>query len=384
MHKNQPKEINGKIFSIREIQIISFLVNGRSVKFIARSLKISSRTTESYIQNIMEKLECSSRTQLIEILEKSDIFKSLNENYIVLLKKQKKKKYVITIMFILIVSLSIYIFSSRKNVIKNELKIPEKSSRLERVSVLKKMEQILKKQNGMKFLILHGIGGSGKTTLSRQYALSSNDEIIWEINAENDISLFCSLKELAENLLKDSGDKEMLYSINNTENIAQTIKFLLAFVQKKLKAKDNKWLLIFDNVTNFNAIARFIPRDSKIWGSGKIIITTRDENILENYAFGSNNTLKTEELHKKEILELWNKNRKKNNSQKLANKIIRYVPPFPLDTCVAASSLNDSENFAANQNLPTNTEDRKNIFQKHEKVSWKQPLKISWIKIKNF
>ena len=53
--------INNIKFTQREIDIISFIVNGRSTKKIASYLSISPKTVENYVRNIMLKLECNSR-----------------------------------------------------------------------------------------------------------------------------------------------------------------------------------------------------------------------------------------------------------------------------------------------------------------------------------
>lgn len=59
-------------FTHREIDIISFIVNGRSTKKIATFLSISPKTVENYIRNIMLKLECNSRESIIDFIEHSN------------------------------------------------------------------------------------------------------------------------------------------------------------------------------------------------------------------------------------------------------------------------------------------------------------------------
>jgi DNA-binding CsgD family transcriptional regulator/tetratricopeptide (TPR) repeat protein len=61
-------------FTPREIDIIAFIISGRSAKETAQFLSLSPKTVESYTRNIMVKLECNSREEIIDFVEKSDQF----------------------------------------------------------------------------------------------------------------------------------------------------------------------------------------------------------------------------------------------------------------------------------------------------------------------
>lgn len=52
----------------REIQSIHYLVNGYTAKHIANALNLSHRTIECYIANIKAKLDCYTKSQLIQKL----------------------------------------------------------------------------------------------------------------------------------------------------------------------------------------------------------------------------------------------------------------------------------------------------------------------------
>lgn len=73
--------IKGIKFTHRELDIIAFIISGRSSKKIAALLSISPRTVENHIRNIMVKLECNSRECIIDFIEKSGEFLALKKHY---------------------------------------------------------------------------------------------------------------------------------------------------------------------------------------------------------------------------------------------------------------------------------------------------------------
>ena len=77
--------IKGIKFTCREIEIIACLMNGRAVKRIAVFLSIAPKTVETHMRNIMLKLECNSREEVIDFIEKSEKFLLLKNYYISLL-----------------------------------------------------------------------------------------------------------------------------------------------------------------------------------------------------------------------------------------------------------------------------------------------------------
>jgi len=70
---NQNTDDNIKI-SARERECLNLLIRGMTAKEIARSLALSPRTVEFYIENLKKKFNCSNRIELIakafDILEK--------------------------------------------------------------------------------------------------------------------------------------------------------------------------------------------------------------------------------------------------------------------------------------------------------------------------
>lgn len=61
----QPADNNGKL-SEREIQVVKLIARGLSAKETSRELKISVKTVETYKLRAMEKLQLSSRAELVK------------------------------------------------------------------------------------------------------------------------------------------------------------------------------------------------------------------------------------------------------------------------------------------------------------------------------
>ena len=69
-YSDRLKVINGIKFTQREIDTLAFILCGRSAKTTASLLAISPKTVETHTHNIMLKLGCSSRENIIDFIEK--------------------------------------------------------------------------------------------------------------------------------------------------------------------------------------------------------------------------------------------------------------------------------------------------------------------------
>ncbi|MCC8369350.1 MAG: LuxR C-terminal-related transcriptional regulator [Rickettsia endosymbiont of Oxypoda opaca] len=162
---------------------------------------------------------------------------------------------------------------------------------LNRPNITNKIDKIFKDAGDIKTVALSGLGGVGKTTIARWYANNQKANIIWEINAETKITLLASIERLAYALGQKLEDKQQLAIIEEIENIKIREQEILLFVQKKLKTLSN-WLLIYDNVESFKNIQEYFPYNSNSWGKGRIILTTRDGNIISNSYIKSDNVIR--------------------------------------------------------------------------------------------
>lgn len=78
---NEVEIINNKQFSKREVDVIACIISGRTAKKIAALLSIAPRTVESHIYNIMLKLGCNSRNNLIDFIEQTGKYSLIKQHY---------------------------------------------------------------------------------------------------------------------------------------------------------------------------------------------------------------------------------------------------------------------------------------------------------------
>ena len=234
--------------------------------------------------------------------------------------------------------------------IRSDLHLPHQKALLNRSGILTKIDKMFKSQQSeIKSVTLIGMGGAGKTTLSHLYARSQNNPLVWEINAETKESLLNAFKDLAYALSKTPEQKSDLNLIQKNTNIVEQEKQLLFFVKNRLK-EESPWILIYDNVEILSDIKDFIPADEKAWGSGNILMTTRDINSQNTSYINPENVVFIDELEQAEALTLFTqilydkKPSQLNVSQRAESaQILQKIPHFPLDISVAAYYIKNTQ-----------------------------------------
>lgn len=235
--------------------------------------------------------------------------------------------------------------------IRSDLPLPHESTLLNRSQILKIIDEKLKKQEGIQTIALMGvvgIGGAGKTTLARQYARAAKDFVVWEINAETHASLVNSFEDLARAIAETEAEKRELRLLSEIKNPEKRERDLFLIIKKKLRNKPS-WLLIYDNVENVGIIKRYFPSDPKVWGNGKVIVTTRDKNFKNNTLVNSEAIIDIETLSPKEQFQLfknilYGKAQKINSERKQEiENFLPNLPPFPLDISTAAYYIKDTK-----------------------------------------
>lgn len=219
--------------------------------------------------------------------------------------------------------------------------IPAANTTLKRPSLMTKIGERFKGGEDIQTVVLVGIGGAGKTTLARQYLYSQKSPVIWEINAETKTSIETSFKNLAHALVKTQEQRNELDFIQRQTPDEQAKAFLL-FVKKHLKEKSN-WFLVYDNVASFSDISTHFPHDPEMWGTGKVLITTRNINMKDVCHIKPENIITIGELGNDESLTLLCEILYNNPPSSLtgpqreeACNFLQNIPPFPLDVSVAA------------------------------------------------
>jgi DNA-binding CsgD family transcriptional regulator len=387
-------------FTSREIDIIASILHNRGEKKIANLLSISSRTVSSHVHNIMLKCKSHSKDGIIDFIEQSGKLPYLKEYYIELLINEKlqqklkkitdqkeidsitqefeknyekikaslsgdiypseksfktdnkkgKSLYSLKLIIIpIIIAISIIIFFqaqyNSKHVLehivaRSDLILPHDNILLKRTQLQQEIERKISGPESIKTVVLVGIGGAGKTTLAREYARKQNNPIVWEINAENGCLLY-SFENLAYSLTTSEEERVEINNIQKMNNVDEKIKKLESFLAKKAR-KNPGWLLIYNNIESFENIRKYFPYNAKVWGTGRVIITTRDANISNNSYISNNNIITVGELTYDEKLELFNKiidqniDKVSDLEKRQLENLIQTLPSFPLDVSTAA------------------------------------------------
>ncbi|WP_161634611.1 tetratricopeptide repeat protein [Rickettsia tamurae] len=223
--------------------------------------------------------------------------------------------------------------------------LPNENILLKRHEASNKLNKILT-QSPLKIniAVLLGVGGSGKSTIAKQYGKDQKSKIVWLLNAETKQNLIISFENLAYALCDNNMDRQELRNILNIKDIRKQEAQLIFFTQKQLK-QAGTWLLIFDNVTSLQDMVNFFPFSADSWGSGALIITTRNSNITNNELIDADNVIRVGEISRAEKLELFKKITKKSASlnkisQDKIEEFLDQIPSFPLDVSLAANYLN--------------------------------------------
>jgi NB-ARC domain len=148
------------------------------------------------------------------------------------------------------------------------------------------MYELLHGYSSRSCVVLHGLGGIGKTQLAITYTRRHNEKytaIFW-LNANDEDSLKLSFRDVAQQVLRHHPSTSVLSSVDLDKDLDQVVSVVKAWLDF---LQNTRWLLIYDNFDNPKAlgnpdgsavdIRQFLPRSDH----GSIIITTRSSQVRQ-------------------------------------------------------------------------------------------------------
>lgn len=168
----------------------------------------------------------------------------------------------------------------------NLASIPEAAQFVAREKELLMMHELLHSHNGRSAVVLHGLGGIGKTQLAIQYIRRHKEKhtaIFW-LNANDEDSLRLSFRGIAQQILTHHPSTGVLRNVDLEGDLDGVVRAVKAW----LDLRDNtRWLMVYDNYDNPRTanhsdrstvdVRRYLPESDQ----GSIIITTRSANVTQ-------------------------------------------------------------------------------------------------------
>ena len=135
-----------------------------------------------------------------------------------------------------------------------------------------------------KTVVLHGLGGMGKTQLAMQFASKQQEvysAVVW-LNGKTDDSLKQGFASLARRLYEEHPSSILLRTAAETKEMDQIVEAIKRWFSIK---GNTRWMLIFDNVDNpaLPGVKDSQACDIKFYipeaDQGSILITTRSSRL---------------------------------------------------------------------------------------------------------
>jgi hypothetical protein len=167
----------------------------------------------------------------------------------------------------------------------NLASLPEPAQFVAREKELLKMHELLHVHNSRSAVVLHGLGGIGKTQLATEYIRRHKEKytaIFW-LNANDEDSLRLSFRSIAQQVLKHHPSTGVL-SVDLEGDLDQVVSAVKAWLDLR---SNTRWLMIYDNYDNppipGNSdsstvdVRRYLPESDQ----GSTIITTRSASVTQ-------------------------------------------------------------------------------------------------------
>ena len=144
--------------------------------------------------------------------------------------------------------------------------------------------QALTGDGSRRVVVLHGLGGIGKTQLSIAYAKRHKDNysaIFW-LNIKDEDSLKRSFAKLAKQISREHPSAIRVSNLETNQNLDKVVESVKSWLSLP---NNTRWLMIYDNYDNPKLpgktdptavdIRKFLPESYQ----GSIIITTRSSEV---------------------------------------------------------------------------------------------------------
>ena len=169
--------------------------------------------------------------------------------------------------------------------------IPEAAQFVAREPELAEMHQILHGHPKRSAVVLHGLGGIGKTQLAIEYITRHKEKytaIFW-LNANDEDSLKFSFRDVAQHIVEGQKDKPCTSTLAGADlngDLDQAVSAVKTWLSLQ---RNTRWLMVYDNYDNPRTpgnsdasavdIRGFLPRADH----GSIIITTRSAHVTQGH-----------------------------------------------------------------------------------------------------
>jgi hypothetical protein len=163
---------------------------------------------------------------------------------------------------------------------------PEAVQFVGREKELSKMHELLHGHSSRSCVVLHGLGGIGKTQLAITYARRHREKytaVFW-LNANDEDSLKLSFRDIAQQVLRHHPVTSVLSRVDQDKDLDQVASAARAWLDFP---RNTRWLMIYDNFDNPKTpsnpdasavnIRQFLPHSDH----GSIIITTRSSQVRQ-------------------------------------------------------------------------------------------------------
>src|SRR6202041_1909867 len=154
---------------------------------------------------------------------------------------------------------------------------------------LAEIHRTLRGDGSRRTVVLHGLGGIGKTklTVASEKRHKDNYPAIFWLNIKDEDSLKQSFAKVAKQILREHSSASRLSSVDIKENIDEVIDAVKAWLSLP---NNTRWLVIYDNYDNPKLagntdpaavdIRKFLPESYQ----GSVIITTRSSQVKIGHA----------------------------------------------------------------------------------------------------